>query len=446
MVYQTCDVEYTKLGTIYDSKQVEALLTACADASSLVVLTHGWNNDMTEARKLYDELLASLHRVATAEPQILQDATVLQVFWPSKKFAAEDLIAGGGAASITEHDELQQSLQALRHDPYLLGDTAPESIAPVWSNDIHHAIALVDQLEDSAQARREFVLHIRAALDPAEAHNDDASREFFELEPYELFAHFGEPVGIITPGLDGGSAGGVGITDFDEAGGAAFLGGGWSKVKAAAMRIANYATYYQMKSRAGTVGRNGLAQTLELVRERYSHLPIHLIGHSFGARAVVSAVAQLTPQKAPVSMSLLQAAFSHNGFAEKFDGKHDGAFRAVVTEGRASGPIIITHTKNDRAVGVAYPLASRIARDNAAALGDKNDPYGGMGRNGAQHTPEVNVSEAFLRDWDLATPYQFSPGHVYNLQADRFIHDHADITGSEVANATLQAMRSALSF
>src|SRR5699024_1302541 len=147
-------------------------------------------------------------------------------------------------------------------------------------------------------------------------------------------------------------------------------------------------------------GRSGLAQTLEVVRQRCPSLPIHLIGHSVGARAVVSAVAQMTPGKAPVSLSLLQAAFSHTGFAEKFDKKRDGAFRTVIKDRRATGPTIITHTKNDRAVGIAYPLASRIARDNAAALGDKNDPYGGMGRNGAQHTPEVNTTEIFLRDGD----------------------------------------------
>ena len=430
---------------IYDADQVDALLTACADASSLLVLTHGWNNDMAEARQLYNEWLASLRQVDSAGSAILSKTTVLQVFWPSKKFAAEDLIAGGGAASLSEGDEIQLSLQALKHDPYLLGDHGSETVEPVWSNDIDHAMALVDQLENSEQARREFVLHIRAALNPAEAHNDDASREFFELEPDELFERFGDPVAMTDSSPDGGSAGGVGLTAFQDAGGAAFLSGGWSKIKSAAVRIANYATYYQMKSRAGAVGRNGLAQTLELVRQQYPQLPAHLIGHSFGARAVVAAVAQLTPGKAPVSLSLFQAAFSHNGFAEKFDDKHDGAFRSVVKDLRATGPIIITHTKNDRAIGIAYPLASRIARDNAAALGDKNDPYGGMGRNGAQHTPEVNTTEAFLRDWDTAAPYDFSPGHVYNLQADRFIDDHADVKGVEVAYATLHAMRSAIS-
>jgi hypothetical protein len=53
----------------------------------------------------------------------------------------------------------------------------------------------------------------------------------------------------------------------------------------------------------------------------------------------------------------LQAAFSHNGFAVKFDGTHDGDFRTVLGDKRISGPILITHTKNDNAVGIAHPLA-----------------------------------------------------------------------------------------
>ena len=102
--------------------------------------------------------------------------------------------------------------------------------------------------------------------------------EFFLLDPEELFHRFGESVDYMPDGQQS-----------DDAGGAASLVGGLSKIKNAAARIANYATYYQMKSRAGTVGRIGIAQTLDRLRERYPALPVHLVGHSFGARAVVSA-------------------------------------------------------------------------------------------------------------------------------------------------------------
>jgi hypothetical protein len=93
--------------------------------------------------------------------------------------------------------------------------------------------------------------------------------------------------------------------------------------------------------------------------------------------------------------------------------------------------VAITHTKNDRAVGVAYPLVSRISRDVASALGDENDPYGGMGRNGAQHTPEA--VKGVLKD--LGGVYAFQPGQVHNLRADAFISDHGDVTGPQVAYA-----------
>jgi hypothetical protein len=99
---------------------------------------------------------------------------------------------------------------------------------------------------------------------------------------------------------------------------------------------------------------------------------------------------------------------------------------------------LISHTRNDRAVGVAYPLASRIAHQNAAALGDANDPYGGMGRNGAQHTPEaVNLSLGVV-----GTAYPFAPGQVFNLKADTFIAGHSEIGVPQVAWALLSALAS----
>jgi hypothetical protein len=55
----------------------------------------------------------------------------------------------------------------------------------------------------------------------------------------------------------------------------------------------------------------------------------------------------------------------------------------VISQSKVNGPIVVTHTANDRAVGIAYPLASRISADNRSALGDENDVTGGIGRNGA---------------------------------------------------------------
>ena len=77
----------------------------------------------------------------------------------------------------------------------------------------------------------------------------------------------------------------------------------------------------------------------------------------------------------------------------------------------------MTHSRNDRAVGVAYPLASRIAGQDAAGLGDENDQFGGLGRNGAQHTPERVVGTL----QPVGSSYTFEPGKIYNLNADAII-------------------------
>jgi hypothetical protein len=101
-----------------------------------------------------------------------------------------------------------------------------------------------------------------------------------------------------------------------------------------------------------------------------------------------------------------------------------------------TGPALITHTDNDRAVGLAYPLASRIARQVAAGLGDANDRYGGIGRNGAQKTPEA-VNAVLLGS---SGSYTLERGGMYNLRSDDFISDHSDVTGPEVAHALLAAI------
>jgi hypothetical protein len=149
------------------------------------------------------------------------------------------------------------------------------------------------------------------------------------------------------------------------------------------------------------------------------------------------AAARLDPPVA--SLTLLQAAFSHNGFAVPRDGRPVGAFRTVLTEHRVAGPVLVTHTRNDRAVGVAYPLASRIARQNNSGLGDRDDPYGGLGRNGAVATPEA--VEGFL----LAASgrYALTPGAVHNLRADDYISDHGAVTGPEVGHALGAAVSTA---
>jgi hypothetical protein len=426
------DIEFRKDGSRHDESQVAALLGGLEEVTDLLLLAHGWNNDMAEARELYDAFLSTLQDVTDAAlvPGLgARTLAVARVFWPSKRFAESDLIPGGGAASATGANDaaLVGALDRLKEDPSLLGGHDVDTARAV---PLDRARQLVPSLETSAAARREFVQLIRAVLNPDEHHSDDASTEFFTLDEEELFRQFTGPVGVpLTVGRGGATA-------LVDGGAAGFAGDLLSGVTAGARRIANFATYYQMKTRAGTVGRSGVAPVLTRVRDRHPALRLHLVGHSFGARLVTAAASALPPGTRRVSVTLLQGAFSHNGLAAQFDGAHDGSFRTLLADRRASGPVLITHTKNDRAVGVAYPLVSRISHDVASALGDENDPYGGIGRNGAQHTPEAESGQMQA----LGHPYVFLPGKVYNLRADAFVRDHSDVTGAEAVYAFAAAM------
>lgn len=435
------EIEFTRDGDVFDYGQVEAALEALPELTDLLVLSHGWNNDMAEARELYGELLKSVEQVLGADivPGLAgRKLGAVCVFWPSKRFADEDLIPGGGAASASAQDNeaLIRLLDEMKHNPVRLGGA---EIDAVREANLSRAQELIPELESDPDARKEYVFRLRTVLDASATHVDDGSEEFFTVAPEELFEKLKGGVGAPV----GRSA--TGAARVSAIGGAASLDDLLSGFGAAARRIANFTTYLEMKERAGRVGRVGLASVLLRFRERRRDLRLHLIGHSFGGRLVTAAAHALPPRTPSLTLALLQAAYSHNGLAENFDQHgHDGAFRQLISEKRASGPVLITHTKNDRAVGIAYPLASRFSRDPAAALGDENDPYGGMGRNGAQHTPEAQGLAGELRALDVGKTYDFKAGGIYNLRADQFIADHSDVTGQQVAYAVLHAIAACL--
>lgn len=437
------DLEFTRDGAVFDEGQVRTILDGLPALTDLFVVCHGWNNDMAEARALYDGFFASVSAVLGQEAALAERLAgrafgAVRVFWPSKRFADEALVPGGGAADAADANTaaLEALLDRLKRNPARLPEhadgVAPGSdIDPVREANLAAAQALVPQLDDE-QAQREFVFRLRTVLDASQASGDDGSLEFFTREPQELFASLGEPVrASLAAALEGGA---TGVGDGGAAGVRDLLDG----VQAAARRLANFTTYYEMKQRAGRVGQMGLGPVLRRLLDRKPDIRLHLVGHSFGGRLVTAAAHTLPPGTPRCTVSLLQAAFSHNALSADYDGRRSaGAFRDLVARWCVSGPILITHTKNDRAVGVAYPLASRLARDQAAALGDQDDPYGGMGRNGARHTDEVDPDTSELLA--VGARYALAPQRVYNLRADGFIADHGDVAGHEVAYAVLHA-------
>ena len=402
----------------------EVLALAAGPCTDLIVMSHGWNNDAREARELYKQLAASMRELLNqGRVPALRDRKIalVGVLWPSKKFADEQGNVGGaaGVGSAVEVVAVTDQINGLRT---LYPD--PES-----QQTLDTLVELVPQLEDRATARKKFVDQLRTLLDEDAADHEDASKDLFDTDGGELMDRLAKP--LLMPGPPGGGAG------VDGGGGAAGFGDLLTGPLGAAKKLLNFTTFFEMKARAGDVGARGVAPVVAQIKQSRPELNVHLLGHSFGAR-LVSAAANQLPQDSVASVSLLQGAFSHHGFARDFEPGKNGFFRQVIDNKTVRGPVVITKTANDKAVGFAYAVASRISNDPAAGVGDARDKFGGIGRNGAVKTTEAVDGELLA----VGGPYAFKPRTLHNLLADKFIADHSAVKGKEVAYAVLSAIAS----
>jgi hypothetical protein len=427
------EVEFDKKGKLFDASQLKALIDHVTSngVTDLILFAHGWNNDIKDARNLYTAYFGEVGAAMMIKPppvgltgRLFAGGVIL---WPSKRFTEEELMPGGGASlGSAELAAVRKQLKALGKESTRLGKSAPVKAAQ--KKQLDRASKLLPNLDTDPEAQSKFVDAIRSLLSDKAAHADDGSKDFFKLDGQVVLDGLRKPAIV-----SGASAGGA----ADLSGGAAGIRDIANSITAGARRLLNFTTYFQMKGRAGDVGVNGVAPAIKKLRAAKPKLKVHLAGHSFGGRVVTAAADAASAAADKVnSLTLLQAAFSHNGLAAKFDGKNDGFFRKIITGKKILGPIVITHTKNDKAVGIAYPLASRLGGQNAAALGDANDPFGGMGRNGAQKTAEAKFETLAA----VGSPYTFAAGSIYNLNADAVIGDHSDISKPMVAWAMLSSI------
>lgn len=433
------EIEFDEKGKFGAAQLKAAIDTLRAPGlTDVLVLSHGWNNDIADARKWYGMYLDFLRKEFDARNVPGIDARklgVIAVFWPSKKFADSELVAGNAnsVGSAVTRASVKKQLA-------LLASAFPDKASKAK---FAAAEKLLDKIETDVAAQRKFVDLLRTFWTTGKSGADALPATGAKKPGDQVLKLLAPPVLDLPKGKIGGS-GGAATSIGGAVGGVGAAGGQaaniFGSILGGVRNALNMTTYFTMKERAGTVGADGLAPVVQRIQKELPGLKLHLAGHSFGGR-VVTACANALPKGAAnrvQSLFLMQAAFSHYGMAQKYDGTSNGLFRSVISDKKVAGPIYITYTAKDKAVGLAYPLASRLGGQVASGLGDENDKYGGIGRNGAQKTPEVTPHE-------LLPPkqqYAFNAGGVYNLDANAVITSHSDICRPEVAHALASAIAS----
>jgi hypothetical protein len=427
-------VEFTKSGDPADRAQFDTAIKMLGTGTDVLMVAPGWNNDMPAAERMFTRLADTIDTLMAGRPPTGRTLTVVGLQWPSKQWGSDAADTSGHGAGLG--DDVTD----------LLGRIAVTVDDPATRSALAE---LAPRLADDGDAQQRFLGILRVLLPPPDAVADDDALPGALLSgsvPEVLDAvdqarlAIANPIGTTpVPPPDAGALP-PGFVADPLAGATAAAGLGFHLPKLnplqALREVLNTTTFYMMKDRAGNVGVRGVAALLDAVAAAQPSVRVHLAGHSFGARVVSAAAA--TTNTTVSSVSLLQGAFSHRALAARDAALSmpDGAFRRALTGGQLHGPMIVTHTRNDRAVGLAYALASRLAHQVAADVGDAGDPYGGLGANGAVGTAEAIQNQL----GDSTTTYAFQPGRVHNLLADSFISGHSDVTNTAVANAVLAAM------
>ncbi|MFI0912873.1 serine-threonine protein kinase [Streptomyces abikoensis] len=424
----------------------EALVRGVAEkgVTDLVVFAHGWNNTRSMATGLYERFFAPFPAVLADSPAPSATGGPVRlgyggVIWPSMRFTDEPI-----------PDFPSERPPAAAAGP-LLDTGTLAGLAAVFPG----SEAVLDRLAELLERRpadparlAEFATLTRGLV--ARGRGDRGTGSGADPHVHDLDPGAGEPD---EPAMFTGSPERVCARFADVLALAGLarseLSGALERLWGGALEMLRQAAYWEMKRRAGTVGEAGLGRLLGHVADTCAGLRIHLVGHSFGGRLVAFALRGL-PERARCvcSVTLLQGAFSHYAFAPglPFAPAHGGALKEL--QHRVDGPVVCCHSSHDQALGLLYPLASRVSGDMDSLLGldplGIGDPrWGAMGHDGVQ---AVSGTAALVLDRALTGP--LPAGGCVNVDVSAVVRRggpptgaHSDICHRELARLVLLAGR-----
>jgi hypothetical protein len=392
-VSRTALIRFDSSGNFAVQGQLDAALRSLPGVTDLLLVSHGFLQVNGEAETAYQTLVGNMRELQPNVQNLKnRQIAVWGLLWPSRPIT---LNIGGSADlgipidKVVEH--LINKINDLKVKGFFSASGADDKLEQAKD-------AAARDLQTSEAARRDFVGAVRGLVQES-AVGATAPREFFALTPTDLLHR----VGALGEGIEHG-----------------------------AEDLLNLVTFREVKALSGAIGQKAAENLLGPIHEKLPDVRLHLAGHSLGAELVAAAAAEPNGAAKVSSMTLVQGAFTRYGFAYHWDGTFDGPYRpAIGPHGRITGPTMVTYTRNDEVLLLAYQAALRLSSD-------VHDDYVAIGTTGAQKT-KLEVRQGTLLE--AAAKYDLDPAIlVYNLCADKFIHSHMEWTGREVANAILNAI------
>ena len=379
----------------------------------MFVFSHGWNNDWDSATARYlrfFDQFAAIREAHWAQPGRRFDPLLVGIIWPSTALVAPWEQPPDIASAKPEQNQLAE----------LTADLTPDDAERV------REIAR-NPSPDEADVRELAELLAPAAsgvVDETNASGTVAHEDLYEIwraPEFEPAAASTEPGGFIDDATGGPVA--------DPA------AAGWNPfdIVRKAIRIT---TVLQMKDRAGRVGATGVADMVRQILNASEDTRLSLVGHSYGCRVMLSALAAGdAPRRPAESVLLLQAATSCYAFADEINGSPGGYRRAL---DRVRQPIITTHSSHDGPLTRFFHLVARRRSDigDPVIAGGETSPFAALGGFGPR---AVAAERLDLPAVGAAYP---ATGHrVIAADGSAFIKAHGAVETPETAWALLSQAR-----
>ena len=408
-------IPFDKRGTCIAPKTRDHLIEAVRDDgyTDIFLFSHGWNNDWTVATERYEHFLQgymNMRAQNNLEVPAGFKPLLIGVFWPSTALVFGEsekgpAMAAGGPTAIDSAvaDELAE-------------------IAVIAADLNATDASRFYELAQKTALSSDEALDLAKLLHPIYTESDDELGEEDAVSAEDIVDVW------VTAQAPADDLSDFGVVDQPDEDGpqAAFLGGLIKKLDPRpALRTA---TVYKMKDRAGKVGARGVAPLLDDVLDA-GDAKIHLLGHSYGGKIVLSATAAATLSRQVESMLLLQPAVSHLCFAAQVSGTNRaGGYRDVLN--RVKKPILSTFSRHDFPLTKTFHLALRRKKDlgeaKIAAAGEPPSRYAALGGFGPRGCDEKLIDIKSLNqayDLDANVP-------IYGLRGDEVIDGHGDISNA----------------